>query len=82
MDATRDSHTKWNKSERERQTPYDITYPWNLKYGTNGPVHKTEGEGNGMDGEFGVSRCKLLRLEWISNETLLYSTTVSPNFWG
>ena len=27
-----------------------------------------------MDGEFGVSRCKLLHLEWISNEVLLYST--------
>jgi len=22
-------------SERERQIPYDITYVWNLKYGTN-----------------------------------------------
>ena len=28
----------------------------------------------GMDGECGVSRCKLLYLEWISNEFLLYST--------
>ena len=28
----------------------------------------------GMDGEFGVGRCKLLPLEWISNEILLYST--------
>ena len=27
-----------------------------------------------MDWEFGVSRCKLLPLEWISNEILLYST--------
>ena len=26
------------------------------------------------DWEFGVSRCKLLHLEWISNEILLYST--------
>ena len=32
------------------------------------------GEGNGMDWEFGVSRSKLLHLEWISNEILLYST--------
>ena len=23
------------KSERERQTPYDITYMWSLIYGTN-----------------------------------------------
>ena len=28
----------------------------------------------GMDGEFRVGRCKLLYLEWISNEVLLYST--------
>ena len=27
-----------------------------------------------MDWEFGVSRCKLLYLEWISHEVLLYST--------
>ena len=37
MDATRDYQTKWSKSERERQIPYDITYIWNLKYGTNEP---------------------------------------------
>ena len=42
MDATRDSHTKCRKSERERQIPYDITYTWNLKYGTKEPAHETE----------------------------------------
>ena len=31
-------------------------------------------EGSGMDWESGVGRCKLLHLEWISNEILLYST--------
>ena len=30
--------------------------------------------GSARDWEFGVSRCKLLHLEWISNEVLLYST--------
>ena len=30
--------------------------------------------GRRMDGEFGVDRCKLLHLEWISNGVLLYST--------
>ena len=40
--GTRDSHTKWSKSERERQVPYDITYMWNLNYGTNDPMYKTE----------------------------------------
>ena len=29
---------------------------------------------SGMDREFGVSRCKLLYLEWIDNKILLYST--------
>ena len=29
---------------------------------------------SGMEWEFGVSRCKLLHLEWISNEVLVYST--------
>ena len=42
MDATRDDHTKWSQSERERQLPYDITYMWNLKYGTNELIYKTE----------------------------------------
>ena len=32
------------------------------------------GGGSGMVLGFGVSRCKLLHLEWISNEILLYST--------
>ena len=29
-------------SERERQIPYDITYMWNVKYGTNEPIYGTE----------------------------------------
>ena len=33
-----------------------------------------EGGGSGMDREFGVSKCKLLHLERISNEVLLCST--------
>ena len=41
-DGPRDDHTKWSKSERERQIPYDITYMWNLKYDTNELLYKTE----------------------------------------
>ena len=39
-------------------------------------VAKGEGEGGGrgLDWEFGINRCKLLHLERISNEILLYST--------
>ena len=32
MDEPRDYQIKLNKSERERQISYDITYMWNLKY--------------------------------------------------
>ena len=86
MYATRNSHTKRSKSEKERQTPYDITFIWNLIYGTNEAFHRKEnhghgeqtcgcqGGGSGMDWEFGVNRRKLLPLEWISNEVLLCST--------
>ena len=42
MDATRDYHAKWSKSEREKQIPNDITYMWNLKCGINEPIYKTE----------------------------------------
>ena len=44
MDLDRDYHvdTKWSKSERERQIPYNITYMQNLKYDTNEPIYKTE----------------------------------------
>ena len=56
--------------------------------GTKEPFHRKEnhghgehtcgcqegGRGSGMDQEFWVSRCKLLCLEWINYEILLYST--------
>ena len=40
MGGLRDYHTKWSKSERERQIQYDITYMWNLKYDTNKHIQK------------------------------------------
>ena len=44
MDATRHYHPEWNKSGRERQIPYGITYMWNLKYDTKEPMYETETE--------------------------------------
>ena len=35
-------HAKWNKSDRERQVLYDITYIWNQKNTTNQPVDVTK----------------------------------------
>ena len=75
--------------QKEEDIPHDITYMWNLKYGTNESVYKTneltdienrlvvakrEVGGSGMDKELGFSRYKPLRLEWISNAVLLYGT--------
>ena len=41
----------------------------------NRPVVSKGGRGgSGMDLEFGVNRCKLLHVEWVSIEILLYST--------
>ena len=44
MGGPRDYHTKWSKSDRERQIPYDITYMCNLKYDTNELIYQTETE--------------------------------------
>ena len=86
MDATRDSHTTWSQKGTKA---YDTIYMWNLKCSTDDPIYKTEtdsrtwrtdfllptGRGReGVDWEFGVSKCKLSHLEWVSNEGLLYST--------
>ena len=40
MDATRDYHTKWSESDRERQLPYGITFMWSLKYDTTNLWHR------------------------------------------
>ena len=75
-------------SQKEKDVPYDITYIWNLIYGTNEPFHRKENHGlgektcgcqggggeSGMGGVLGVNGCRLLPLEWISNEILLCST--------
>ena len=39
MDGPRDYYTK---SVRKRETPFDITYMWNLKYDTNELIYKTD----------------------------------------
>ena len=37
-------------------------------------VAKGEGLGGGMEWDAGVSRCKLLYIDWINNKVLPYST--------
>ena len=41
MDGHRDYHTKWNKSDREKQISYNITFVWNFLNDTN-ELNKTE----------------------------------------
>ena len=41
-EGPRDYHTKWSKSDRESQIPYDINNMWNLKYDTNELIQETE----------------------------------------
>ena len=45
MDGTIDAHNERSKSEREGQIPYDISYIWNLIYGTNESFHRKENHG-------------------------------------
>ena len=42
LDGSRDYRTKWSKSDRERQIPYDIPYIWSLQYDTNEFTCKVE----------------------------------------
>ena len=43
-------------------------------------VAKGEEGWGGKDWEFGISRCKLLYIEWINNKVLLYSTGNSTQY--
>ena len=45
-----------SKPERERQTPYDITYVWNLKYDTNEHVYETETDSQTQRSELWLPR--------------------------
>ena len=87
MDGPRDYHTKQSKSERERQRPYDYhlyaesKIRYKLISETESQTRRTdlwlprERDGmGGLDWELGTSRCKVLHIEWINNEVLLYST--------
>ena len=88
MGGPRYCHTKWSKSGREGLTPYDIIHVkskiwhklvclWNRSILTDIENRVVVAKGQGSEGgkywEFGISRCKLLHIEWI-DEVLLYST--------
>ena len=69
----------WNRNSKPSSFKMSCALKWTCLQNRNRltdaenrlAVAKREGRGGGMDWEFGVSRCKLLHLEWISNEVLL-----------
>ena len=77
MDGIGDYYTKWSKSEREKQTSYDIAYKWNLKntmpmnlFTNQKQTHTlreqllvTVGWGGRGDREFGIDQYTLLYLK-------------------
>ena len=50
MNGPRGYNSKLNKSERERQIPYDFTYMWNLKSKINKQTRKTHRNSEQTDG--------------------------------
>ena len=48
-----------------------FSYAGNRKKLTNLDNRLVVARGRGVDGEFGISRCKLLYIEWINNMVLL-----------
>ena len=44
MDGLGRHYAKWNKSDRERQIPNDITYRWNLKQTKQNKKKKTDSQ--------------------------------------
>ena len=58
MVGPRDYHTKWSKSNRESQIPYDITM-WNLKNNdTDELINKTESDPQHRKQTYGNQRRK------------------------
>ena len=53
-----------NFSTKQKQTQRQREQTWLV-------VAKVGGTSGGMDCEFGISRCKLLHVEWINSEVLL-----------
>ena len=68
MDGTRNSHTK-----AEIKIPYiDITYMWNLKYGTNEPMYRTETDSQTWTADCGCQGGgRAERVGWIGSLRLI-----------
>ena len=94
-DVSRDYHTEWSKSARKRQTSYDITYMWNLKYDTDELICETKTVsqiqradfqlsvvgGGRKDWEFGLGKLLTDRMDKQQGPTV-YNRTIFSIFCG
>ena len=90
------SHTKWNTSKRERKIPWESPSLWKLTHDTNDPCYRKET--HRLENSFLAARLKgecvemtriwrikskLLHLEWLSIDILLFSTeNYDYHFWN
>ena len=76
MDGPRDDYTKWSKSGKERQTSYNITFMWNLKYDTYELIYKTDTDSQ-TENKLMVSKGEVWSGEgWMRNFGLMYRRCV------
>ena len=85
-----ENHASWGhmkkckgKARKKDTIPYDITYKWNLKYGTNQHIYGTETDSQierrdllpvVEEGRRGKECEFLLHIGWINSKVLLYGT--------
>lgn len=88
MDSSREYHTRWIKSERDKHhmipltrgisnmTEMNLSVNQKQRNGHREQAGVCQGEGvrRGMERELEASRCTLLFTEWIHSKVLLYST--------
>ena len=55
-------------------TQMNLSTKYKLTHRVKPVLAKVEESGRGMEWEFGISRHKLLKIEWVNNKVLLYST--------
>ena len=67
MGGPRDYCTKWGKSERGWQIPYDITSMWNLKYNTKQTYLQNKLTHRYREQTCGCQEGEGVRQEWIGS---------------
>ena len=88
----RDYHTKLSLTEKEKYHMYQLYVNSKVQHKLTYMQKRNRlrdreqtcscqgGTGGGMDCEFGISRCKVLHIEWINNKVLLHSTRNSIQY--